>query len=399
MRAKCWPLRLAGQILKSERHDYRFDVGLSFAGEDRDVVEAVALRCRELGLRVFYDRFYEAELWGKNLFEHLTGLYRNSCRYCVLFVSEAYSRKEWGRLERRSAQSRSLASDNEYILPVRLDDTDLPGLLDTTAYLDLRRRSPKELADLIFQKINPCQRETSRISGNLVVELKSDEAFSLASDMEMHELHYKVLEALGFGHAMIVGCEPNPHRLQVSVDLESHTRLRELFLSGELAERTMVTWRSVSSLEGKESAPAPWQVPLSRLKGNENGRGLVCHGGSIEGMESEAWRAWDYLGGVNVEVSEWRNLQAFITENSGFVYVHSNFKKSSAEDTTKIATDCPVDLFELFINLVFSERPTPIELVEARLVHERFARYGIEKDKLGVRGDEFYSGAMNIEFL
>ncbi len=51
--------------------EFDYDVTLSFAGEDRPYVEQVAHSLRELGIKVFYDKYYEADLWGKNLYTHL----------------------------------------------------------------------------------------------------------------------------------------------------------------------------------------------------------------------------------------------------------------------------------------------------------------------------------------
>ena len=44
-----------------------YDVALSFAGEDREYVEAVASALQQAGVKVFYDQYEEVELWGKNL--------------------------------------------------------------------------------------------------------------------------------------------------------------------------------------------------------------------------------------------------------------------------------------------------------------------------------------------
>lgn len=53
-----------------EKNDsYIYDVALSFAGEDREYVEEVAIVLKRFGVRVFYDKFEETELWGKNLFD------------------------------------------------------------------------------------------------------------------------------------------------------------------------------------------------------------------------------------------------------------------------------------------------------------------------------------------
>lgn len=44
-----------------------YDVALSFAGEDRKYVHRVAEALAEKGVKVFYDNFEEADLWGKYL--------------------------------------------------------------------------------------------------------------------------------------------------------------------------------------------------------------------------------------------------------------------------------------------------------------------------------------------
>src|SRR5271167_3829968 len=93
---------------------FEYDVCLSFAGEDREYVEAVAKELRDRGIRVFYDRYATVELWGKELYEHLHYVYQKAARYCVLFVSDAYAHKVWPTHERRSAQERAITESREY---------------------------------------------------------------------------------------------------------------------------------------------------------------------------------------------------------------------------------------------------------------------------------------------
>jgi len=50
---------------------YEYDVALSFAGEDREYIEKVADKLDQDGIKVFYDKFEEIDLWGKNLYDHL----------------------------------------------------------------------------------------------------------------------------------------------------------------------------------------------------------------------------------------------------------------------------------------------------------------------------------------
>ncbi|MET9230929.1 TIR domain-containing protein [Lentzea sp. NPDC003310] len=131
----------------------KYDVCLSFAGEDRPYVDEVARHLTELGVTRFYDTDEQADLWGKNLVEHLDQIYRHDSRFCVMFVSRHYAAKMWTKHERQSAFDRALVSDTEYVLPVRFDDTELPALRAGTGYLDLRRLTPRELAQMIAQKV------------------------------------------------------------------------------------------------------------------------------------------------------------------------------------------------------------------------------------------------------
>ena len=130
-----------------------YDVALSFAGEDRPYVEAVAKALAAANVRVFYDRYETVDLWGRNLYQHLSNVYAVRARYCVVFISKAYGSKLWPRLELESAQARAFEENREYILPVRFDDTELPGLHSTTGYIDLRTVGPDELAALIIRKV------------------------------------------------------------------------------------------------------------------------------------------------------------------------------------------------------------------------------------------------------
>lgn len=132
---------------------FEFDVALSFAGEDRAYVDAVAQALRDASVRVFYDDFEEGALWGKNLYEHLTEVYSHRARYCIIFCSAHYAEKVWPNAERRAAQERALRSKQEYILPARFDDSEIPGILDTVGYIDLRQKSPGELAAIFLSKL------------------------------------------------------------------------------------------------------------------------------------------------------------------------------------------------------------------------------------------------------
>lgn len=154
---------------RSQSYDY--DVCLSFAGEDRAYVEEVASKLREGDIRVFYDKYEEVGLWGQDLYVHLADVYRSRARYCVLFISAAYRDKLWTNHELQSIQARVFQeSQQEYLLPARFDDTELPGLHPTIGYIDLRDKSPSQLAEMIAAKVNsPPHEDDSPPRDKLVV--------------------------------------------------------------------------------------------------------------------------------------------------------------------------------------------------------------------------------------
>lgn len=145
---------------------FEYDICLSFAGEDRAYVKQVADALRTRGIRVFYDEYERSQLWGKNLYTHLDDVYRRMAQYCIIFISEHYAQKLWTNHERESAQARAFSASEEYLLPVRFDDTAIPGIRPTTGYIDLRATSPKELADLIAEKLGHICRTAVFIDGD-----------------------------------------------------------------------------------------------------------------------------------------------------------------------------------------------------------------------------------------
>jgi hypothetical protein len=168
---------------------YSYDVALSFAGEDREYVEEVAIILKGFGVKVFYDKFEETELWGKNLFEHLNDVYRNKARYTVMFISRHYKEKLWTNHERRSMQERAFSESSEYILPVRFDDTEIPGLHSTVGYLNLNDKPPGTLAKIICSKIGWITK--SRWWGEWDVETVHRSYFASLTIRKVHNDHFQ----------------------------------------------------------------------------------------------------------------------------------------------------------------------------------------------------------------
>jgi hypothetical protein len=130
-----------------------YDVALSFAGEDRQYVEQVAQLLKASGVKVFYDKFETAQLWGRNLADHLGEVYGKLSRFVVIFISKYYPLKAWPKHERQSAQARAIRDNKIVLLPARFDDAEIEGMPSSTAYVDLCKTSPAGLAKLIQEKL------------------------------------------------------------------------------------------------------------------------------------------------------------------------------------------------------------------------------------------------------
>jgi len=136
---------------RSEK-SYKYDVTLSFAGEDRIHMELILRELKKRNLRIFYDK--DEDLWGKDLYSHLSHVYGKEARFCIMLLSKHYATKLWTNHERKAAQARAFQENEEYILPVRLDDTEIEGIPSTIGYIDFNKTPPGQIAEMVVNKLN-----------------------------------------------------------------------------------------------------------------------------------------------------------------------------------------------------------------------------------------------------
>ena len=145
--------------------DMKYQVALSFAGEERDYVEEVARHLQERGIAVFYDGFEQVALWGQSGAEKFHEVFAQQSVYVVMFISQAYVNKSWPRHERRSALERMIQEQGDFILPVRFDETPVPGLPGDIMYKSAHQHTPAELSVLIASEldISPFEGKASQV--------------------------------------------------------------------------------------------------------------------------------------------------------------------------------------------------------------------------------------------
>ena len=142
-----------GQSIRLRRSGYPWDVAVSFAGEDREVVERLKNLMNDAGYTVFYDFDVQHQLWGIDLRAKLADVYANDAQYMVVFLSEHYPEKNWTNFEfeiGKDARSKRTAT---YLLPVIIDEVHVVGLSSNVGHIDLRRCSVDQLALSLIEKI------------------------------------------------------------------------------------------------------------------------------------------------------------------------------------------------------------------------------------------------------
>jgi len=140
----------------------RFLVAFSFAGEQRELVRSIAEAVeQELGSgTVFFDEWFEYYLAGQDADLKLQDIYGERCALSVVCVSERYGGKPWTQAEHEAIRARLLKSrastdtrEQDTILPIRVGDGEVRGILFNAIVPDVRSRPVAKTAELILNRL------------------------------------------------------------------------------------------------------------------------------------------------------------------------------------------------------------------------------------------------------
>jgi Uncharacterized protein containing a TIR (Toll-Interleukin 1-resistance) domain len=143
-----------------------FDVSLSFPGEARAYVEAVALELvKVLGHnRVFYDNFYKSQLARPNLDTLLQDIYGERSKLIVVFLSQAYGDKPWCGIEFRPIREIISTKKDEMILYIKTGEGRISGVFSTDGFIDAATHTPPELVPLIVERLKLISKQMGGIA-------------------------------------------------------------------------------------------------------------------------------------------------------------------------------------------------------------------------------------------
>ena len=144
-------------IVKIRTDEYDYDVAVSFAGENRAIVNQLVEALQKKGLEVFYDLNESARLWGKDLEKELAQVYTHEAKYMMICRSSHYPVNDWARFELEVGRRASSKRLDEYLLPLHLE-AGLPpmqGLRDTIGYQSMTEPDDVlNVVELLLEKLN-----------------------------------------------------------------------------------------------------------------------------------------------------------------------------------------------------------------------------------------------------
>ncbi|WP_285104018.1 TIR domain-containing protein [Promicromonospora sp. MEB111] len=140
------------------RSRYEYDVAVSFAGNDRSVVQKFVEMLEERDLKVFYDFNQQAELWGKDLRRGLARIYGEQAQFMVICLSDDYPERDWTTFEYEVGRNAASKRTEDYLLPLIVGNRPpITGLPATYGFLSLQDQPMEKVADLLLEKLAAVQ--------------------------------------------------------------------------------------------------------------------------------------------------------------------------------------------------------------------------------------------------
>jgi hypothetical protein len=106
-----------------------------------------------------------------------------------MFLSKNYASKLWTNHERKFAQERAFKENRSYILPIKLDDTEIPGIPSTIGYLDLRKKTIEHVVELLLEKLQA-------FKGKGIDQAEGKEPVKMISEENKHDNAQQLLKVI-----------------------------------------------------------------------------------------------------------------------------------------------------------------------------------------------------------
>ena len=136
----------------------RYDVALSYAGEQERLVSRVAKLLEAEGLRVFFAPYQDDAFIGEDMYARFYQIYRYQSRYVAAFVTADYLRKEITMHEAATAMLRRRDEGRSCLIPIYFGGASLPNLDPDINYIPADSLREVEIADKIRSVVRSLDR-------------------------------------------------------------------------------------------------------------------------------------------------------------------------------------------------------------------------------------------------
>ena len=153
---------------------FNYDVFLSHSSKDKPVVRALAERLRSDGLKVWFDEWV---IEPGDSIPHKIEQGLSESRVLVLAMSANAFGSDWVALERHSYLFRDPANKQRRFIPLRLDDSEIPAMLQQFAYVDWQGKKEAN-----YQRLQYACRVNGKLTKEEVISENESRVFSGHSD-------------------------------------------------------------------------------------------------------------------------------------------------------------------------------------------------------------------------
>lgn len=129
---------------------YDWELAISFAGNNRQVVDIVQSQLEEMDVSVFYDENYESNMLGKSLSKVFREVFVEKSRFVIAVLDKNHYERVWPTFERDCFVDRV---EDEAVIPIYLDDTVFPGIPKDTFGIRFKASGKDSIRNDIFDQI------------------------------------------------------------------------------------------------------------------------------------------------------------------------------------------------------------------------------------------------------
>lgn len=145
---------------------YKYQIGISFAGEQEIIAERLYKLLKRKGVEVFFAKKEEHAFLAKDLYEQLICIYEKECKYIVAIISEEYITKDFTNQELSVALQRN-NNGERCLIPIYTTDKRHPKISDDEYYIDYQQKNEPLIVNDILRFLNNSEMSLKKVDKDI----------------------------------------------------------------------------------------------------------------------------------------------------------------------------------------------------------------------------------------